>query len=160
MKNNKSPSWSILTSVLATAVIVLALAIVHARDGAAETVSVIAPPFASCNLHCHDCGGSAHYTHYDAYNDYSGHEEATCHVGFTCAVHRCEPEEGGQTLSAEKALAALQSGSLGSVQQLASKYPKTVSINKTFNAVQIMSCNGKVIALIPLTDRGLGVPVN
>lgn len=162
MKNAKTRSWSILSSILASAAIVLALSIVPSRDGAAETVSLIAPPFSACNLHCHVCDGTNHYTHYDAYNDYDGEDHSQCLTGSCSQWHSCGMIEGGgePPLSVQDALAALQSGALGSAQALASKYPKTISINKTFNAVQILGCNGKVAALIPLTDPGMAVAAN
>src|SRR5688572_23234821 len=148
MKNATSRSWSILTSVLATAAIVVGLSVVPSRDGAAETVSLMAPPFVACNVHCDLCD-DGHRTHYDTFGGGDGAEHSECRSG-GCGWHSCFISED-EALSVQDALAALQSGSLGSAQALASKYPKTISINKTFNAVQILDCKGKVAALIPLT---------
>jgi hypothetical protein len=163
MKNAKSRQWSILGSIGASSAIVLALSIILSRDGTAAPVSLVAPAFSACNIHCHSCD-NGHWTHYDAYNSYDRLEHASCWVGTCSEHHTCGGISGGEggddALSVQDALGALQSGSLGTAQALASRYSKTVSINKKFNAVQILDCTGKVAALIPLSDPGLAVAAN
>jgi hypothetical protein len=132
------------------------------RDTSATTPSLLGPAFFACNGHGHTCdigGQYGHFIHPDL-SDLNaaappGNFHGDCQYGQWDTIHSCDPEDS-ESLRVSDALAALKSGDLGSPSQLASKYPKTVSLNLAIGEIQVRDCKGKVAALIPLTDRSLG----
>ena len=144
-----------------TATLAIAIMLLTSRSGSGNAAppSVLGPALgAACDLHCHACSATTHYTHYDAMNIFGGVEHSVCQPGGCYGVHSCDPElENAGAISIAKALDALRTGSQGSVDVLASKYPKTIAINRQFHAVQLKDCKGQVVAHIPMSDPGIAV---
>ena len=150
-----------LASIGAVCVLSATLLVWTSRESKASSMTVLGAAVGSCNgAACFDCDGHKHRI--DGTSSivvYDGTDHA-CQSG-GCGEHNCDvTNEDAGILSVAMAITALKTGSRGSPQELAMRYPKTVSINNRLHAIQIKSCKGVVVAHIPMSDPGLAANNN
>lgn len=141
--------------VAAAGALSLALISGVSRTGQATPVNALSARGSDCgDTDCWDCEAQQHYAKAGATAAYTGPHHSACWPG-GCWVHNCPQENDVSALTVAEALEALRTGSRGSPAALAARYPKHVTINRTFGAVQVRDCGGNVVAHIPLSYPGL-----